>query len=87
MIANAGIGKVLSLVDMTVEVWDRIMCVNARSTMLAYKHAVRQMIKQGRGGRIIGQALLYQTKYKYSLLLANLQGRLPLPGNRVIYYS
>ncbi|PIL30543.1 hypothetical protein GSI_07243 [Ganoderma sinense ZZ0214-1] len=56
MIANAGIGRLLSLVDTTVEVWDRIMCVNVRSTMLAYKHAARQMIKQGRGGRIVGAA-------------------------------
>ena len=67
--------------------FDQTMNVNVRGVMLCYKHAARQMIKQGRGGRIIGQALLYQTKYKYSLLLANLQGRLPLPGNRVIYYS
>ncbi|KAI1784048.1 short chain oxidoreductase [Ganoderma leucocontextum] len=56
MIANAGIGKILPLVDMTVEVWDRIMTVNVRSVMLAYKHAARQMIKQGRGGRIVGAA-------------------------------
>lgn len=54
MVANAGIGKLLSLVDMTVDVWDHIMCVNVRSVMLAYKHAARQMIKQGRGGRIVG---------------------------------
>ena len=54
MVANAGIGKLLSLVDMTVDVWDSMMCVNVRSTMLAYKHAARQMIQQGRGGRIIG---------------------------------
>ncbi|KAM5542608.1 hypothetical protein V8D89_003569 [Ganoderma adspersum] len=56
MVANAGIGKLLSLVDMTVDVWDHIMCVNVRSVMLAYKHAARQMIKQGRGGRIVGAA-------------------------------
>ena len=54
MVANAGIGKLLSLVNMTVDVWDHIMCVNVRSVMLAYKHAARQMIKQGRGGRIVG---------------------------------
>jgi NAD(P)-dependent dehydrogenase (short-subunit alcohol dehydrogenase family) len=30
------------------------MTVNARSTMLCYKHAANQMIAQGRGGRIIG---------------------------------
>jgi hypothetical protein len=30
------------------------MAVNARSTMLCYKHAAKQMIAQGHGGRIIG---------------------------------
>jgi hypothetical protein len=30
------------------------MTVNARGTMLCYKHAGKQMIAQGRGGRIIG---------------------------------
>lgn len=30
------------------------MGINARGTMLQYKIAAEQMIKQGRGGRIIG---------------------------------
>ncbi len=30
------------------------MAINARGTMLCYKHAGKQMIAQGRGGRIIG---------------------------------
>ena len=30
------------------------MSINARGTMLSYKHAGKQMIAQGRGGRIIG---------------------------------
>jgi meso-butanediol dehydrogenase / (S,S)-butanediol dehydrogenase / diacetyl reductase len=30
------------------------MTVNARGTMLCYKYAGKQMIAQGRGGRIIG---------------------------------
>ena len=55
MIANAGTIQRLPLVDMTVEDWDRVMTVNTRSVMLAYKHAARQMIKQGRGGRIVGR--------------------------------
>ena len=31
-----------------------MMAINARSTFLCYKHAAKQMIAQGRGGRIIG---------------------------------
>ena len=40
--------------EVTVEIFDRLMAVNARGTMLCYKHAGKQMIAQGRGGRIIG---------------------------------
>ena len=34
------------------------MAVNVRGTMLCYKHAGKQMVAQGRGGRIIGAFLL-----------------------------
>lgn len=39
----------------TSESWDRMMRINTRGPMLAYKYAAEQMIKQGRGGRIIGK--------------------------------
>jgi len=54
MVANAGIGKFKSLITTEVEDWDRTMAVNARGPFLCYKYAAQQMIKQGRGGRIIG---------------------------------
>lgn len=38
----------------TVEEWDHVQAVNVRSVFLCYKAAAMQMIKQGRGGRIIG---------------------------------
>ncbi|KAH9928577.1 hypothetical protein B0H21DRAFT_762584 [Amylocystis lapponica] len=38
----------------TMEDVDRVMDINLRGVMLAYKYAAIQMIKQGRGGRIIG---------------------------------
>ncbi|KIJ16158.1 hypothetical protein PAXINDRAFT_11203 [Paxillus involutus ATCC 200175] len=47
MVANAGVWD-----------WDRIMAVNARGSFLCYKYAAEQMIKQGRGGRIIGASSL-----------------------------
>ncbi|KAI0655503.1 hypothetical protein C8Q70DRAFT_936201, partial [Cubamyces menziesii] len=53
MIANAGIFRDMPIVDVTVETWDTLMTVNARSVLLAIKHAARHMIAQGRGGRII----------------------------------
>ncbi|GJJ14987.1 hypothetical protein Clacol_009257 [Clathrus columnatus] len=64
MISNAGIALTQPLIetyksDSTMVVaptedWDRINKVNARGTFLAYKYAAIQMIKQGRGGRIVG---------------------------------
>ncbi|KAH9050224.1 hypothetical protein EDB84DRAFT_589738 [Lactarius hengduanensis] len=54
MVANAGIVSFEPLLDTTVENFDRLMAVNARGTMLCYKHAAKQMIAQARGGRIIG---------------------------------
>ncbi|KAJ8076651.1 hypothetical protein PM082_001074 [Marasmius tenuissimus] len=56
MIANAGIAKMGPIIDTTVEDWDQIFAVNVRGTFLCYKHAGKQMIAQGRGGRIVGAA-------------------------------
>ncbi|KAI0329864.1 NAD-P-binding protein [Cubamyces sp. BRFM 1775] len=53
MVANAGIAFFATIVDTPVEEWEKVMSINARSVMLAVKHAARQMIEQGRGGRII----------------------------------
>jgi hypothetical protein len=49
----------------TVEDFDRVMAVNARSTFLCYKHAARQMIAQGRGGRIIGENIFYPSPWHF----------------------
>ncbi|KAF9800493.1 hypothetical protein IEO21_10359 [Rhodonia placenta] len=54
MVANAGVAPTSSLVEMNVETWDHTIAVNLRGTMLCYKYAALQMIKQKRGGRILG---------------------------------
>ncbi|EJD06777.1 NAD-binding protein [Fomitiporia mediterranea MF3/22] len=54
MIANAGISHVNSFLDTTIETFDTIYSINMRGVFLCYKHAALQMIKQGRGGRLIG---------------------------------
>ncbi|KAH8082437.1 hypothetical protein BXZ70DRAFT_1012289 [Cristinia sonorae] len=54
MIANAGIGNASTFLEMSVELYDLIMNVNARGVMLCYKYAAQQMVKQKRGGRILG---------------------------------
>ncbi len=40
----------------TVEDWDNLFRVNARGVFLSYKYGAEQMVRQGRGGRIIGAA-------------------------------
>ncbi|KAF7369230.1 NAD(P)-binding protein [Mycena venus] len=54
MVANAGISSLTSIFEMTTHQWDRMMNINARGVFLCYKYAGIQMIKQGKGGRIIG---------------------------------
>ncbi|KAK7450124.1 hypothetical protein VKT23_013006 [Stygiomarasmius scandens] len=54
MIANAGIIVLSPFLENTAEQWDRIFAVNVRGTFLCYKYAGLQMVKQARGGRIVG---------------------------------
>ncbi|KAL5536620.1 hypothetical protein ACEPAF_443 [Sanghuangporus sanghuang] len=56
MVANAGIAHHSFLTEMDVGKWDQVFSINVRGAMLCYKYAAIQMIKQGRGGRIIGAA-------------------------------
>ncbi|KAJ7456111.1 NAD-binding protein [Mycena latifolia] len=54
MVANAGICTGSAFLDVSIDDWDRTMSVNVRGVFLCYQHAARQMVAQGRGGRIIG---------------------------------
>ena len=57
MVNNAGVGYLMErLVDMDVADWDAVLGVNLRGVFLGTKHAARQMIKQGDGGRVINIA-------------------------------
>ncbi|KAH9835357.1 uncharacterized protein C8Q71DRAFT_115825 [Rhodofomes roseus] len=54
MVANAGIALHKPFLETTTEEWERVVAINLRGVMLCYRCAATQMIKQGRGGRIIG---------------------------------
>ncbi|THU83387.1 NAD(P)-binding protein [Dendrothele bispora CBS 962.96] len=54
MVANAGIIILQPLMETTLEQWERTFAINVRGVFLCYKHAGKQMVAQGRGGRIIG---------------------------------
>jgi NAD(P)-dependent dehydrogenase (short-subunit alcohol dehydrogenase family) len=54
MVNNAGIGYLMKpLVEMEQSNWDAVLGVNLRGVFFGIKHAAKQMIGQGGGGRII----------------------------------
>ena len=56
MVANAGIALTAPLLETTAEQWQLTMEVNVKGVFHCYQSAARQMIAQGRGGRLIGAA-------------------------------
>ena len=60
-LGTTAIGGDAGIESLDVDVWDRTMCVNARSVMIGCKHAIPRMLESG-GGSIIntssGAALL-----------------------------
>jgi NAD(P)-dependent dehydrogenase (short-subunit alcohol dehydrogenase family) len=56
MVNNAGIYPLKPITEMDAETWDRIMNINMRGLFFCCLRASQQMIKQGRGGRIINIA-------------------------------
>ncbi|KAJ6545484.1 short chain oxidoreductase [Mycena capillaripes] len=58
MVANAGICKPGSFLDVSIDDWDCTFAVNVRGVFLCYQYAAKQMVAQGRGGRIIGACSL-----------------------------
>ncbi|KAG8714312.1 hypothetical protein FRC09_017760 [Ceratobasidium sp. 395] len=66
MVANAGINERYSILDRSYfcpvllpeESFDRVLSINCKGVIFCYRAAAAQMIKQGRGGRIIGACSL-----------------------------
>lgn len=56
MVANAGIAVTAPLLRITAKQWQLTMDVNVKGVLHCYQSAARQMITQGRGGRLIGAA-------------------------------
>ena len=55
MIANAGVHKVMRILDASVEDFDRIMRVNVRGVFLCAREAAKHMVERG-SGKIINAA-------------------------------
>lgn len=56
LVNNAGVEIWKPVHEMTVEEWDRIMSINLRGVFLVSKHAVRRMLEQNQGGRIVNMS-------------------------------
>ncbi len=57
MVNNAGVGYIMnSTLKLTQADWDAVLEVNLRGAFFGIKHAAKQMIAQGGGGRIISIA-------------------------------
>ena len=56
MVNNAGIAPVMEFLDITEEVYDRVLEVNLKGAFLGTQAAARAMIAQGRGGVIINMS-------------------------------
>ena len=61
LVNNAGIILQSKVVDTTEEQWDKILTNNLKSCFLCSREAVKQMIKQGDGGRIINISSIHAT--------------------------
>lgn len=56
MVNNAGIAPVTRFLDVTEEIFDRVLAVNLKGAFLGTQAAARQMIAQGQGGVIINMS-------------------------------
>ena len=67
MVNNAGVETRTSILETTEEQYHKVMEVNLKSAFFGTQIAAKQMIKQGRGGRIINISSIHED--------------LPMPGN------
>jgi acetoin reductase-like protein len=56
LVNNAGVGKIIPFLETTNEDWDFMFDVNCKGMLWCSQAAARQMIAQGRGGKIINLA-------------------------------
>ena len=53
VVNNAGVTRHGALLDITEETWDLMQRINAKGTFFCIQRVARQMVDQGRGGRLI----------------------------------
>ncbi len=58
LVNDAGIYPAVQLMDLTEDVWERVMSTNLRGYLFFAQAAAREMIKGGKGGRMVNIASL-----------------------------
>lgn len=56
LVNNAGVGRILPFLETTAKDWDFMFDINCKGLLWCSQAAARQMIAQGRGGKIINLA-------------------------------
>lgn len=56
MVNNAGIYPIIPLMELTEEIWDKVLSINLTGTFLYSQAAARLMMSSGTGGKIINLA-------------------------------
>ncbi|HEV2109694.1 MAG TPA: SDR family NAD(P)-dependent oxidoreductase, partial [Thermomicrobiales bacterium] len=56
LVNNAGVGKIIPFLETTEVDWDFMFDINCKGLLWCSQAAARQMIEQGRGGKIINLA-------------------------------
>jgi acetoin reductase-like protein len=56
LVNNAGVGKIIPFLDTTEADWDFMFDINCKGLLWCSQAAARQMIAQGRGGKIVNLA-------------------------------
>ncbi|OBT74358.1 hypothetical protein VF21_06794 [Pseudogymnoascus sp. 05NY08] len=75
MVSNAGIIVTKRLFEVSVAEWDKVQQVNVRGMFLCYREAGRQMIAQGKGGKIIGAASIAAFRPMWDAIDASVAAR------------
>ena len=73
LVSNAGVQVIRPLLETTAEDFDSVMSANVRGTFLVGREAIRHMVEQGRGGRVINVAsdLGYLGREEFSVYCAS----------------
>ena len=73
LVNNAAIFPSYNFLEITEQQWDQVQDINVKGTFLCSQAAAKQMVKQGKGGKIVN--------------IASIEGEFPLTSGRVHYHA